>query len=157
VVLKSIKRIDQYVVAQCKRSVIALSFVAVAVAVAAAAAVGAITIIIISVSSVHYMIARLPIRNARLEKNLSATTALKIVEHSLEPSPGMQGFAQEAISMIASNFRTYDHEALLGLLGSQDTVSQDTLNLSNVSNISTMSSLSKLSTVMQSHARDTVS
>jgi hypothetical protein len=59
--------------------------------------------------------------------------------------------------MIASNFRTYDHEALLGLLGSQDTVSQDTLNLSNVSNISTMSSLSKLSTVMQSHARDTVS
>ena len=46
-------------------------------------------------------------------------------------------------------------EALLGLLGSQDTVSQDTLNLSNVSNISTTSSLSKLSTVMQSHARDT--
>ena len=91
------------------------------------------------------------------EKNLSATTALKIEEHSLELSPGMQGFAQEAISMIAWNFRTYDHEALLGLLGSQDTVSQDTLNLSNVSNISTMSSLSKLSTVMQSHARDTVS
>ena len=44
----------------------------------------------------------------------------------MEPSPGMQGFAQEAISMIAWNFRTYDHEALLGLLGSQDTVNPST-------------------------------
>ena len=44
------------------------------------------------------------------EKNLSATTALKIEEHSLELSPGMQGFAQEAISMIVSNFSTYDPE-----------------------------------------------